>query len=269
MTKRLPYLLLTVCTPFFSDVAGAQAPPGTSGYPAFEIASIKPSPSPRPNRFGFPVLPSIRFEAGGRVNATQATIRDLILRAYDLLPFQLVGGPEWMNSARFDVAAKAESGFSGGTAEIQAMLRSLLGDRFKLRVHTENREAPVYHLVLANREGKLGPQLRRSSVDSAAMRAQQPTAAGQQGVESDCQPAFDASVKDGTITMKLKGESLTALARLLSSPETRRVVLDKTEVEGTFDGVLAFVPEPLPGLPPCRQARMVSLSSSRYRSNSD
>jgi len=57
-------------------------------------------------------------------------------------------------------------------------------------------------------------------------------------------------VKDGTITMKLKGESLTALARLLSSPETRRVVLDKTEVEGTFDGVLTFVPEPLPGLPP-------------------
>jgi uncharacterized protein (TIGR03435 family) len=91
----------------------------------FEVASIRPSPSTEPNRFGFPVMSSFRIEPGGRVAAAQITLRELVWRAYGLQPFQVGGGPDWATEVRFEVAAKAADGFTGGADEIRVMLQSL------------------------------------------------------------------------------------------------------------------------------------------------
>ncbi len=139
------------------SAAGAQEI-ATTTSPSFDVASVKASPRPEPNPFGFPVAATIRLLPGGRLTATQATLRDLIRRAYDLQDVRIAGGPEWMGADRFDVVAAAEAGTPGGVEQLQHMLRTLLRERFTLRLHTETREIPVYHLVATRPDGRLGPQ---------------------------------------------------------------------------------------------------------------
>jgi uncharacterized protein (TIGR03435 family) len=115
-------LLSALCLP---TPALAQEIATTTGLP-FEVASVKASPRPEPNPFGFPVGATIRTLPGGRLTATQATLRDLIRRAYDVLDVRISGGPEWIGTARFDIVAAAETGKGGTAQELQRMLRSLL-----------------------------------------------------------------------------------------------------------------------------------------------
>lgn len=222
-----------------------------TGLPAFEVASVKPSPPPEPNRFGFPVAATIRIVPGGRFTATQATLRDLIRRAYDVQDNRVTGGPAWIGSDRFDVAATAEAGSPDTAERMQRMLQSMLIERFKLRVHTETRQLPLYYLVPARGDGKLGPRLRKSAFDCAALRARRGPggAPPADGSEPQCQVSF--KVGDGSMTIAFQGESASELARFVI-PERDRPVIDKTNLPGTFDGELTFAPEPLPGFPRLR-----------------
>ena len=207
-----------------------------TAQPTFDAASVKPSPPPEPNRFGFPVRSEIAFGSEGRFSARQATLLDLILRAYGMNDFQVTGGPKWLNSDRFDVVAQ-------GSGDGPAMLQSLLAERFQLRVQIETRESPVFSLL---QDGKLGPQLRRSGLDCAAIRrARGPGVEG----EPSCRPEYKVDTKSGTMTIRLLGETMEEFARILTSPETRRAVRNETGLSGTFDLELAFTPEPLPGFP--------------------
>src|SRR3954471_4591586 len=140
-----------------SSSVGAQAP---AGPPQFEVASVKPNKSGGgPMRIG--------FQPGGRFVATNVPVRDLISIAYgqpEPLPnFQIIGGPGWMTSDRFDIAAKAEGDpqptAAGPPTQMFLMIRSLLADRFKLVAHEETRDQPVYFLRIDRSDGKLGPQL--------------------------------------------------------------------------------------------------------------
>jgi hypothetical protein len=84
-------------------------------------------------------------------------------------PGQIVGGPSWLNSDRFDIVAKAEGDpgvdAQGRPTRLIAMLKVLLEERFKVKVHTEMRETQTYALVLTNKDGKLGPALHESKAD--------------------------------------------------------------------------------------------------------
>jgi uncharacterized protein (TIGR03435 family) len=130
----------------------AQSPAG----PAFAVASVKPSNPDAPGPRGMPV--------GGRFIASNLTLRELVLRAYALFDSQLDGGPDWQTSRRFDIQAKASDPVAGMTAMLP-MLKTLLADRFKLKVHTESREIPIYALVVAREDGQLGPNITRSTAD--------------------------------------------------------------------------------------------------------
>src|SRR5687767_11819554 len=142
--------------------AGAQAP-------AFEVASIKPS---NPNPTGPLGATPMMLPALGRLTAQNVTLRMLIMGAYQKQPFEIVGGPSWWNSTKFDINARAADA-SGSTDQILAMLQTLLADRFKLKVHTETREVPVYHLVLARGDGRLGPKMKASTDTCPDFKAQQ------------------------------------------------------------------------------------------------
>ena len=93
----------------------------------------------------------------GRFTATNIPLKVLITNAYQLSFFQVVGGPGWVSTDRFDIAAKAPDG--APPEQTRAMVRTLLKDRFKLVVHMETRDTPIYALVKARADDRLGPKL--------------------------------------------------------------------------------------------------------------
>ena len=129
--------------------------------PTFEVASVKPR-----------TLPVTSLSApqgarpGGAFGMVNSTVARLVMYAYDLPEYQLLGGPDWVRTDRFDVAARA--GRDASTPDIRRMLQSLLEDRFKLRTRTEQREMPLYKLVMARGDGRFGPNLTKS--DDACKR---------------------------------------------------------------------------------------------------
>jgi uncharacterized protein (TIGR03435 family) len=212
---------------------------------AFEVASVKPSPPAPVNRFGFPPRPTVRVDPSG-FTATQVTLRELTRRAYGVLDAQIVGGPAWLASERFDVMAKTSAGRPAGADQIAAMLQSLLADRFHLRVHMETREMPVFRLLVVRRGGAASDGLRRSDIDCPALRRLSNASTGDIS-KPECGITY--RMEGGIMTVSIRGEPLRELMRALET-ETRRPVLDQTNLSGTFDGTLSFVPEPLPGFPP-------------------
>ena len=135
----------------------AQAPASQGSSPAFEVVSVERS---GPNA---EMIPG-RFSAGGRWRIQSAPL-SLILRAvYGVPRERLIGGPQWIDTERFTVNFKAEG--DPTREQMIVMLKSMLADRFNLKVHSEYREFDVYALVLA-RKGQLGPGLRPASVQCA------------------------------------------------------------------------------------------------------
>jgi uncharacterized protein (TIGR03435 family) len=207
----------------------AQTPVG----PTFEVASVKPNTS------GPRALQRAGFQPGERVTLTNVTLRIMIQMAYPAVS-DIVGGPNWIGRAgpsddadRFDVHAKAEAPAS--REQLQAMLRALLADRFKLAAHTEARTEPIWALVVARRDGKLGPHLRRATTDCAALRqAAQPS-------EKDPCGTLSMAMALVTGTMKVRGLPLDQLGRL--SRDAGRRVVDKTGLSGPFDWDLTWTPQ--------------------------
>ena len=156
--------------PFAADLMRAQAPPAGAERPKFEVASVRENTS-GDGKIMFGIQP------GGRFTTVNVPLWDLIRQAYGLQRSQLVGGPDWMETARFDIVAKGEgdiargAGPGGPPGPLNFMMQDLLEDRFKLRAHRETRELPIYALMLARADGKLGPGLNASTIDCASMAA--------------------------------------------------------------------------------------------------
>lgn len=115
--------------------------------PAFEAASIKPTKA-LDNRTTFHSTP-------GMLTMTGYTLRALIVEAYNVGSFQVLGGPQWMDDDRYDIVARAE-----GPAKwpaIRPLLRSLVDERFKLVVHRDSRPFPGYGLVVARKGLRIHP----------------------------------------------------------------------------------------------------------------
>src|SRR5262245_7742838 len=114
----------------------AESQAARPGPPTFETASVKPNTS-GDNRVVEWLQPD------GRYTATGITLRMLIRHAYRLQDSQVLGGPSWIGSDRYDVVAN-------GKGQFPLMLQALLKDRFKLAFHNEQSELPIYALVLAS-----------------------------------------------------------------------------------------------------------------------
>lgn len=115
--------------------------------PAFEAATIKPSKA-QPGR-------SATHTRTGMIVLTGKTLKGLICSAYDVEDFQVSGGPKWMDDDRYDINAKAEGAANG--RQLDAMLQTLLADRFQLAIHREQKVGPAYALVLAKSGLKIQP----------------------------------------------------------------------------------------------------------------
>jgi uncharacterized protein (TIGR03435 family) len=217
-------------------MAQASAP---AEAPTFEVASVRPNTS-GDNREWSRILP------GGRYEAINIPPRLLIMNSYGLQPQQLVGAPDWISSEHFDIVAKAEGELGppvsrDGPSRLQLMIRSLLAERFNLKVHREPKEVPIYSLVLARADGRLGSGLTPSTVDCEAMAAARrgggaPTDVPKPGERPQC----GARVGFGELTAG--GQPLLELVSLLSANVGRSVV-DRTGLTGRYDIHLRWTPD--------------------------
>ena len=131
--------------------AQERAPSTDRSRLSFDVASIKRSPEPV--RGG-----SLRFLPGGRYERIGGTISALLQFAYPTTRGDIVGAPDWVFSERYDVLASA--GRDATQDEIGAMMRSLLEDRLNVRARVMTEEQPIWHLVVARPDGRLGPALK-------------------------------------------------------------------------------------------------------------
>jgi len=212
----------------FSVALVAQdAPPGTAK--TFDVASVKANQSGTTQA-------NISFTPGG-VTFTNLQLRAIIQFAYGInQPSRLAGVPNWAETERFDIVAK---GNVNSIEDRRSMLQALLADRMKLATHIEQRSLPIYTLVLARTEGKLGPSLKPSSVDCASAGRGR----GDGGTTTDGAATIRCGIRPGGPgELHLTGVRLAAFASMLSISQGRPVV-DGTGLAGTFDIELSFAPE--------------------------
>lgn len=202
------------------------AAPSAPAALAFEVASIKP------NKSGPMTMQRIAIQPGDRVTITNITARTIVQVAYQAGDAaHVVGGPDWINDDRFDIAARA--GAPATTAELRVMLQTLLADRFHLAVHTESRQQDVYALRVAKADGTLGPNLHHAAADCATLLAATHTV--------DERRTACGTIGTSAPPWHLLGIPSLAQFQIFRS-ELGRPVVDKTGLTGPFDLDLTWTP---------------------------
>lgn len=183
---------------------------------AFEVASVKPGDPGSRNV-------SMLMQPGGRFTTTNASLKMILGFAYDVRNHQISGGPNWLESARFTIEAKADSATpmppgSAGIAQFREMVQSLLADRFKLLVHRETKEEQVYNLV----------------VDKGGSKLKEAVNTGKPGPRG---------LRGGGGRLTGMGAPMLIFVNYLSQ-QLGRSVIDKTGLKGTYDFTLEWTPDP-------------------------
>jgi uncharacterized protein (TIGR03435 family) len=193
---------IVVCVILVGAAANAQEPL------AFEVASIKPIP-------GF--VNARANVSGPRITLSGYALEGLIMDAYHVEPWQLSGGPPWRDTDPFEIIAKAPGSASPTPVQVREMLRSLLEERFKLKVHRETKEGPIYALVVE----KNGPKLKKSTASEFR---------------------YSVGGPRGIVKLVYNKVSMNFFAnQIASQAQLGRPVLDKTGLAGEWDFELTFL----------------------------
>jgi uncharacterized protein (TIGR03435 family) len=223
------YLLgILICAPAFGQAPAAR--------PEFEVASIKPSAP----------MGTAKVLAGMHVDASQVSwaslsLNDYLGSAYRVRSYQ-ISGPDFMASERFDITAKIPAG--AVVKDVPAMLQALLEDRFQMKMHREDKDFPVYGLVV----GKGGVKMQDSPAEPGA---------DTKGADRPAGANVAAVSRPGGVTVnfgsgayftfggnKFEGKKLTASAMAdVLARFTVRPVVDMTNLKGKYDFVLEFSPD--------------------------
>jgi uncharacterized protein (TIGR03435 family) len=179
--------------------------------PSFEVAAIHPNAAGAAPGTGF------NFD-GTTLDVTNTTLQYLIRSAWHVQADQIVGGPAWVASDRYDIKAK-----TGGTEKVapvvfRAMLQNLLTDRFALRAHRDTRQMTVYVLVT----DKGGTKLRENTGDGSSR--------------------LNTDRTSGKATLTCTGVSMEQFSGYIGE-KLGRIVVDKTQLSGAYDFTLEWDPE--------------------------
>ncbi|HWB95088.1 MAG TPA: TIGR03435 family protein [Bryobacteraceae bacterium] len=203
---------------------------GQTGPPAprYDVSSIEPNA-------GSDLQFAFRIEPNGTLAATGITLKRLMMTAYNVQGFRIIGGPAWVASKRWDVQAKPSQ--MALPEQVRPMLRILLEQRFELRAHSEKRTIPVYELV-NDPSGSKVPAV----------------------TDSEVEPVVHVATGSIELTNAKSATFASQLSYALAKP-----VIDKTGLSGQFDFRLSWTPEPgedggptTAGLPPSIQEQSVS-----------
>jgi uncharacterized protein (TIGR03435 family) len=236
---------------FTSCAAWAQT---AENSPAFEVASVKPAAPIVGNR----IMVGMRGGPGtpdpGQITYNNVTVKGVLTTAYGVKGFQ-ISGPGWLDSERYDIVAKLPRGST--KEQLMVMLQNLLAERFKLTLHREKKDLPMYALVV----GKNGPKLKESVEDAAPKgggTADDPAGAmGPPTVDRDGFPvlppaaagrtAVSLALMNGNVRMTASKQPMSGLAEDLSR-QLDLPVVDMTGLTGKYDFTLYFSPEGLAGM---------------------
>ena len=206
MVTRRQVIAMFAAALLASRTAFGQAP---AARPEFEVATVKPSGDESGASSGITTKP-------GGMDAHNVTVKRCIMGAYAVGPHQVVGGPDWVSSDRYEIVAKAEQSDNDDSA-LMAMLQTLLADRFKLVLHRETRNISAYVLEV----DKKGPKLEKADPGESVTD----TRSGGRGI---------------TIDVRCTGMDMFAevLARSMDLP-----VVNQTGLEGIFNFKLHWTPD--------------------------
>jgi bla regulator protein blaR1 len=241
-------LVAQIAAPKGGAPQGAQqAAQPIAAPPQFEVASVRPAA---------PLTGGRVTPRGGpgtadpeRVNYQSLTVKFLLMMAYGL-PVNQVLGPQWIEADRFDITAKVPPGAT--KEQVNVMLQNLLADRFKLVVHRESREMPLYELVVGKKGSKLKPYVENP--DGPKFEH------GKITLDKNGEPL----PPPGGLVMSMAGGQRTIIASRVTiggSPslvvtlgaELGRPVIDKTGLQGFYDYRLVFRPVGPTAGPPVQQ----------------
>jgi uncharacterized protein (TIGR03435 family) len=207
----------------FAQIQSTQPPPAR---PEFEVASVKP------NTGGGRGMRLMR-QPGGRMVAENVPTRTLITFAYDMQDYQILGGPPWIASDTFDITAKAAGEVP--PEQMRLMMQSLLADRFRLAVHRETKEGPVYNLT----PSKGGLKLTDSAGNCVVMDRTNPPPPPPPGTPL---PKYCGMVNISRSEINIYGSPMAQLVQILGTILGRAVV-DKTGATGSYNFHLEFTPD--------------------------
>lgn len=270
-------LIIVTAASFVFSAGGGTALAQSAQLPSnerrFEVASVKPALSPAElgrlaaQGGGPPSFPrfGIQTQPGGRFSAGTSTLKQLIVEAFEVKDYQIEGGPPWLTTDYFEITANA--GADATPADVKAMLRTLLAERFGLRTHGDTRQAPVYVLTVARSDGRLGPKLTRATPECVQQIEQRKNgtespakpltpeaereqrdrmqsqfkrlSSGDSTVTPTCGTSMMMGRANGASALLNGGMEFTALISRISS-ELSAPVVDRTELSGLFDMVLEF-----------------------------
>lgn len=201
----------------------------------FEAASVKPSPTGG-GRFTLKGGPGT--DDPGRITYSNVPLRIVLLKAYDVKNYQLTG-PDWLNTLRFDITAKIPEGAT--EEQFRNMLRSLLQARFRLTLHRETKEMPIYELL----PGKKGVRIK----PAAAISPEGEIATALPGVGPDGFPKLSLpspgviiETKNGVARITGNQVSLAKFCETLTV-QAGRPVMDRTNLTGTYSFAVYFTPD--------------------------
>jgi uncharacterized protein (TIGR03435 family) len=177
--------------------------------PKFEVASIKPSNAASGSTSGI-------HTGHGRLDAQNVTVKRCIMGAWGIGPHQIFGGPDWLDSDRFEISAKADQPVDTDAA-LMLMLRDLLAERFKLIVHQESKTVPAYVLEVT----RSGPKLEKAP---------------------DGESGTNTISNNTGITIDAHHTDMDAFARILARSVDLPVV-NHTGLEGIFNFKVTWTPE--------------------------
>jgi uncharacterized protein (TIGR03435 family) len=212
----MKHTLCIAALAFVLTPIAAQIPPAQKR--SFTVASVKPNKSG--NQIGLPTA-----SPGGRFSAINVWLPSLLQFAYrlrngSLMRNQIMGGPSWMDTDRFDIQATAEA--DTGSEEMQLMVRSLLEDRFRLKAHVESRELPIYDLVVARDAPKI----------KLAEDQNPPTPGTTRQIATPGPGSIALTISNPAITLS---DLVTLLQQYAGRP-----IVDKTNLRGLFDVKFQF-----------------------------
>jgi uncharacterized protein (TIGR03435 family) len=185
-------------------------PMAADADPSLEVATIKPSQPDRPGR--------AFLWRGNRFTTFNTTLMALIGFAYNVQDKQVIGGPDWMNSDKFDMEGKPDTPGTPSTDQLRVMVRKLLADRFQLKFHNDKRELAAYVLSA----GKTGPKMTKDDTSPNGLPG-----------------LFFRQLGDLNVHNATMGD----FVHLMQSAVLDRPVVDQTGLAGKWDFELKWTPD--------------------------
>jgi uncharacterized protein (TIGR03435 family) len=246
------------CAGLLAALAGMACAQSGEGSPTFDVASVKPAAPIMGGRI------IVRMDGGpgspdpGQISYSNVTLKNVLRLAYNVKGYQL-SGPNWLDSERYDIVAKIPKGAT--KEQFQVMLQNLLAERFKLKIHRETKELPIYALVVAKGGLKMKETPKDETVQDLAggpppagagpgPNAGEPQIKmGKDGMPQMPKGGFGGGrggmmmmVNNGRMRLQASKQPVTQIAEMLGN-QLGRPVVDQTGLTANYDFTLDFAPD--------------------------